>query len=831
MKKLNSIFTLLVAAVIGLSLTACSEDDLDTNQYQQGVHLNVWGPNPVMYGGTVTFKGSNLDQVASIQFPGCTPVTNINVVKAGIPSEINVQLPVEALGEDYVVLTTKTDEKITTKTKIAYEQGIEFESFSPASVMPGETLVITGEWLHLVECVEFCEEVFVSKDDFVSQDRNRIEVVVPETAQSGNVALLDADVTKMSTTEKNNSVYNRIESENILEVGTPTITKVASPRGEAQPMGNLVCKQGETITITGQYFNLVEAVLIGDEDNFVLYVGENDLTISSDGKSISFTLPAEAPDGDINILCRSQVEVPVARLETVVPSECLVSPVPSKNGQPMTISGNDLDVVASIEMPNVSEAIEFSFADGKIAIAAVPVSAQEGNLVLRMTNGKGVEVPFTLVKPVVTAYTPNPVSAGGALTIGGTNLDLVASVTFGEGSDAAEANASADGKTITLTVPMNAKSGAPTLNLINGTTVEVAEITVNEAEFCYATVLPDSETEIKAGSSMTLTIANGDKLTGVEINGKACQYVLTDGDKLIIGIPETAGAASKVRLVSSNGEVTYTIDITPNTEVNTVIWTGAVDLNSWGINWQFGDGSQSAGEDPLAFTKIALAEGDVIHLYATAYNEWWQIQFFNGHWEAQTEIGETFGNGNNVNAGIASLESGCLDIIVTAKMLTEFTTYNDWGYCWILQGEGVVITKISVTHYNSLEQDLSNCLVRQDDQSVNISLPMNVTWDDSGRFRVLIDKEPAIKDMKLKADKSVMYFYTTGTGQLQINNGNWSSWTTIADWDNADEKKMELVLTQDMIDWLKGTQSDGWSSTGMIIQGDGMTLKKVTILP
>ena len=164
-------------------------------------------------------------------------------------------------------------------------------------------------------------------------------------------------------------------------------------------------------------------------------------------------------------------------------------------------------------------------------------------------------------------------------------------------------------------------------------------------------------------------------------------------------------------------------------------------------------------------------------------------------------------------------------------MLTELTTYNDWGYCWILQGEGVVITKISVTHYNSLEQNIANSLVRQDDQGQNISLPINMAWDDSGRFRILIDKDPAIKNMNLKAGKSVMYFYTSGTGQLQINNGNWGSWTTIADWENAGDKKMELVLTQDMIDWLKGTQSDGWSSTGMIIQGDGMTLKKVTILP
>ena len=830
MKKLNSIFTLLVMALVGLSLTACSEDDLDTNQYKQGVHLNVWGPNPVMYGGTVTFKGSNLDQVASIQFPGCSPVTSINVVKAGIPSEINVQLPLEALGEDYVTLTTKTDEKITTKTKIAYEQGIEFASFSPASVMPGEKIVIAGEWLHLVECVEFSDDVYISKDDFVSQDRNSIEVIVPENAQSGVVALLDADVTKMDATEKNNSVYNRIESEIILEIGTPAVSKIATPRSEAEALGSVLCKQGETITISGQFFNLVSSVKIGDENDYLEIECEG-LDIASDGKSLSFALPCIAPDGDINIVCQSGVEVPVAILETVAPAECVAAPNPAKNGQPLTISGKDLDVVASIEMPNVSDAVEFNCNDGKIVIPAVPASAQEGNLVLRMANGKGVEVAYTLVKPVVTAYNPNPVSAGGALTVQGKDLDLVASVNFGEGSDVAEASVAADGTSMTLTVPMNAASGAPTLNLINGTTVVAPEITVNEATFCYVKELPGEDVELKAGAAMTLVVANGDKLTGVEVNGAAVQYVLTEGNKLIIGLPESCGAGTKIRLVSSNGEITYTLDVTPNTEVNTVIWTGAVDLNAWSINWQFGDGTQSAGEDPLAFTKIALAEGDVIHLYATAYNDWWQIQFFNGHWEAQTSIGDTFGNGNNINSGIASLEKGYLDIVVTAQMLTEFTTYNDWGYCWILQGEGVVITKISVTHYNSLEQNISSSLVRQDDQTQNISLPLNITWDDSGRFRILIDKDPAIKDMNLKAGKSVMYFYTSGTGQLQINNGNWGSWTTLADWENADDKKMELVLTQDMIDWLKGTQSDGWSSTGMIIQGDGMTLKKVTILP
>ena len=813
----------LLSCLMAVGLTACSDDDLSTNQYQQGVHLNVFGPSPVMRGGSVHFYGSNLDQVKQVIIPGMDPVTNYEVVKAGIPSEIVVILDKEKPQPGKITLITNTDEKIETLTDLTFIEGIEYASdtqFSPSVVQPDAVLTINGEYLNLVKEVIFADNVVVNAEDFVSQSRYKIEVTVPQEARTGKVILSDGA-----------EIPNWIYSDEILQVTTPVVEKVTTPRGEAAQQETVSCKLGETVTVSGQFFNLVAGVTIGDAETSYITVEEDQLTVSEDGKTLSFTLPAEAPDGDIDLICRSGVAIPAAILETIAPTECVATPNPAKNGQPLSISGKDLDVVASIEMPNVSEAIEFNYNDGKIVIPAVPASAQEGNLVLRMANGKGVEVAYTLVKPTVTAYNPNPVSAGGALTIQGKDLDLVASVLFGEGADVAEVAVAADGNSMTLTVPMNAASGSPTLNLINGATVEAPAITVNEATFCYVKELPGEDVEVKAGSAVTLVVANGDKLTGVEVNGTAVQYVLTEGNKLIIGLPESCGAGTKIRIISSNGEITYTLDVTPNTEVNTVIWTGAVDLNAWGINWQFGDGTQSAGEDALAFTKIALAEGDVIHLYATAYNDWWQIQFFNGHWEAQTSIGDTFGNGNNINSGIASLEKGYLDIVVTAQMLNELTTYNDWGYCWILQGEGVVITKISVTHYNSLEQNISNSLVRQDDQTQNISLPLNITWGDEGRFRILIDKDPAIKDMNLKAGKSVMYFYTSGTGQIQINNGNWGAWTTIADWENADDKKMELVLTQDMIDWLKGTQSDGWSSTGMIIQGDGMTIKKVTILP
>ena len=39
MKKIYSVFTLLVVALAGLSLTACSNNDLDTDQFQGGAHF------------------------------------------------------------------------------------------------------------------------------------------------------------------------------------------------------------------------------------------------------------------------------------------------------------------------------------------------------------------------------------------------------------------------------------------------------------------------------------------------------------------------------------------------------------------------------------------------------------------------------------------------------------------------------------------------------------------------------------------------------------------------------------------------------------------------
>lgn len=672
---------------MGLSLTACSEDDLDTNQYQQGVHLNVYGPQPVMRGGQLRFLGSNLDQISKIQIPGCDEITNIEVVKAGIPSEIKITVPKDGPLVGYLTLITKTDEEIKTKTQLTYEEPIVFSSFSPATIMPGETLTIEGDYLNLVHMIEFADGVQIPEKDFVSQTRYKIEVVVPEEAQTGKINLFDLDLTTVE--DPSVALYNIIESENALNVGTPTITKWSSPRGEAELTGNVTAKMGETITVTGEHFGLVKSVMFTAQDRGTELLV---FTTSEDGKTLTFALPEEAPDGDFVLVARSGVEIPVGTLTTVAPSECVVSPSPVKAGASLVITGKDLDVVNSIEMPNVSTEEEIKFIvnpDGtKLIIESVPETAQEGNLVLRMKNGKGVEVPFTLVKPVVTGYDNSTVSAGGVLTIKGTDLDLVKKVQFGEGTDEVEVKAAEDGKSITLTVPMNAKTGKPTLTMANGTSVEGPELNIEEAVFCYITEMPDfsnKENIPEAGSTLTVPVKNGDKLESIFVNGKKVNHVYAEKTSLLtISIPTNAKKKSTLKLVSSNGEIEYDITVIPAGSITRTLMNGPLDLAGWGANTQ-GLIAQDALDNIPDGASVVLK----IKYTPTADNvqlkgqdgSWGNIDLDNG--EAKEHVYQLDANAKEFTLPLSST--------VIAALKAKST---NWGGLIIFNGTGAIINKI-----------------------------------------------------------------------------------------------------------------------------------------
>lgn len=809
MKKIKNILALLVVALMGLSLTACSEDDLDTNQYQQGVHLNVYGPQPVMRGGQLRFLGSNLDQISKIQIPGCDDITNIEVVKAGIPSEIKITVPKDGPLVGYLTLVTKTDEEIKTKTQLTYEEPIVFSSFSPATIMPGETLTIEGDYLNLVHMIEFTDGVQIPEKNFVSHSRYKIEVVVPEEAKNGKINLFDLDLTTVE--DPSIALYNIIESENALVVGTPTVSKWVSPRGEAELTGGVTAKLGETITVTGEHFSLVSALrFTPKEDDANGKVFETtDFTVSEDGKTLTFALPAEAPDGDFKLVVRSGVEIPVGTLTTIAPTDCVASPSPVKAGAQLIISGKDLDVVNSIEMPNVSDEIKFIVnPDGtKLIIESVPETAQEGKLVLRMKNGKGVDVPFTLVKPVVTGYDNSTVSAGGVLTIKGTDLDLVKKVQFGEGTDEVEVKAAEDGKSITLTVPMNAKTGKPTLTMANGTSIEGLELNIEEAVFCYITEMPDfsnKENIPEAGSTLTVPVKNGDKLESVFVNGKKVNHVYAEKTSMLtVAIPKDASSSSKLKLISSNGEIEYDITVIPAGSITRTLMNGPLDLAAWSANTQ-GLIAQDALDNIPDGANVVLK----IKYTPTADNVqlkgqdggWGNIDLDNG--EAKEHVYKLDANAKEFTLPLSAT--------VIAALKAKST---DWGGLIIFNGTGAIINKIeaeiTIPQEKTIWSGTSSIVSWSGDQSL--------AW---GGY-----------DWSTVKPGTIMRIYyskvTAGAwGCVSLRHGQ--GWGNLPEpipgqYDFPDDAgKYEVTLTENVI-------KDLVDNGGLVITGDNFTFTKITL--
>ena len=799
MKKINNIFTLLVMALMGLSLAACSNDDLDTNQYQGGVSLNAFGPSPVMRGGQLRFIGSNLDQIREVRIPGVDAITTIEVVKAGVPSEIRVTVPHDGPEVGNVVLVANNDQEITTKTTLTYTEGIVIKSITP-SAMPGDVIEIKGDedgYLNLIHSMAFADNVLVSEKDFLQHDRYTIKVKVPEDAKTGKLQFFTADLTVGDAAKHD---YQIVLSDARLIVGTPTVAKVKG-RNEVDAEGTITAKAGETVTVTGDYMQLIKAVKVGG-------VEITEFTIAEDGKSLSFVLPAEAPDGAIDLVCKSDVEVPAAMVETVKPSDCVAAPAPVKAGAALTISGKDMDLVTAVEFDNADalsgEAI--SVAADKVVVTAVPETATEGKLRLVMANGQKVEVEFTLVKPTATGYNANPASAGSTIQITGTDLDLVKSVDFG----GAEANVekddvSADGTTLNVKVPMAAKSGAPVLKLANGVTINAPELTIKEAVFCYVTELPGEDAELHAGQTFVLPIANGDKLTGVEIAGKVCQFIVS-GNTLTVGAPDNAKKGTSVRLISSNGEITYKIDFIPNSEITTVIWTGAFAAGNWA------QGFQTLAWGGYDWSKVTPGTELVVTFGVDPAVGYCQMRFANGNWAALPGTTELEGSDKDGNIAMSN-DAKEYRLVLTQAMIDKLTE-NGLVIC----GAGFILTKVALVEHISLEVDLAGQV--KTNSGKDITYPFSFQWAADGQINLT-------KDFLLglgvkKGSKLIIYKDPTAKGQVQINNSSWSAIYTIADWTPSLE-----VLEQEFDDAMMA----GLNGGGFWIQGDLGGVKKICILP
>lgn len=795
--------------VSSMMMTSCGEDDLDTNQYQQGVRVSAYGPVPVMRGGTLRFLGSNLEQISQVLLPGADPISNIEVVSKGSHSEIRVIVPHDNCSNGKVILVTNDGREIETKTPISYIEGLDPANITiPASAKPGELIRISvpadgDEYLDMIRMVEFAKGVRVGKSAFKSHTRYVIEVEVPIEAMTGKLNLYTADLTDAEEAESNTN-YQIITTESVLEVSCATATKVTSPRGECAVDGQITAKQGETITMTGTFFNLVKSVKIGK-------VEITEINKASD-TSLSFVVPADAADEAIALVCVSGVEVPVATLQTVTPSSLSAAPSKVKAGQQLTISGQDMDLVTGVEFAGAGAIASdnFTVEAGKVIVKSVPANATDQSpLVLRMANGKTVETAYALVVPVIASYDVTTVNAGSKISIAGSDLDLVTAVEFGAGI-VPLADLSVSESAISCVVPMESTSGRPLFVLANGAKIEGPELRIEEAVFCYITELPTEDTKPDAGSVVTVPVKNGDKLTTVSVDGTEVNFVFDEKHgQITFGIPVATGSTGKVKLTSSNGEITYNMPVKPATEVEKVIFMGPVSID-WSSNRVYVEDAMLEG----------VPDNAVLHIEFTQHEAWGQVQINYADW---TQIMFEGSEGGYIKTNTFNDKSiSQIDLPLTAEILENLkskTAAKGENHAIIIQGSDWTINKMSFKWENVLEKDLSALTANMNGAA--IAYPYTLTWGDDGRFR--LSKETLLNDVKVKKGSVLRVYKTAGsTGQVQINNSSWTAIDYLKDW-NGDVELMEKEFDDAMMEAVEGG--------GLVIQGGLSGITKIAILP
>lgn len=510
---------MLVVALVGLSLTACSDgDDLSTDQYGNEISLQSFGPCPVLRGGTLYLYGTNLDQIESVNLPGADPITAYETLQSGYNSKISIQVPAEKCEPGQIVLKTKKGGEITSVSPITYREDIEITKFFVGSEGTmvgnvGDVVTIKGDYLNLMHGVIFAGSDTIKEAEFVGHDRYTIQVKIPAEAHTGVITLTDTikDGTSLETKEE-------------LTINTP----------EATPIKDRNIKAGEILSIKGTSFDQIVSVKF-----------EGATVNAADFKSqsvaeITVAVPAKATDGTFYVVTKSGIEVPVGNIITVVPTQLVATPNPVKNGAELTITGKDMDLITGIAFPNAA-ASQLNKVETTKVTATVPEDAQEGDITLSLANGKTVTVAYTLVKPTVASCTPAAITAGDKTIIKGTDLDLVASITFpGDVEQTVEKFAAQNANAIAVTVPAACAGTGFKLNLKNGTTIEVKDaLSIKAAtDPAIASITPGEAT---AGSTITITGKNFQNIQNLYIGSyKVNRYTSRTNTEIVCQVPANA---------------------------------------------------------------------------------------------------------------------------------------------------------------------------------------------------------------------------------------------------------------------------------------------------
>lgn len=356
MNKLYRLFALSMVALTGLSLTGCSDENLDTNPYNKsGVNIVAFGPSPILRTQEIRITGTNLESVSQVAFPGEGAVVEKAAFNKVDAQNIYVNVP-DASVPGKIKLIVGSDTAATSVTPITFVEPISISSISPTTgLSAGDEVTVKGEFVYNIYQAIFTSGVTgapVEAEDFTYVSRREIRFRVPLAAESGIVTF-------------NDGADWSYESETPLEILTATYTGLSTKTTDF----------GQQIQITGTNLHTVETVMFPGG-------ATSEFAVSEDKQSITTTIPEVTKPGPITLVLYSgaslttdEITLPVVKISKISQSKDL------KVGDVVTITGENFDRITGVTLPSIGEFTGYSIA-GNTLTFTVPTGMGDGKVVL-----------------------------------------------------------------------------------------------------------------------------------------------------------------------------------------------------------------------------------------------------------------------------------------------------------------------------------------------------------------------------------------------------------------------------------------------------------------
>ena len=256
------------------------------------------------------------------------------------------------------------------KTISGSSDKVELLSFGPVGVMHGDKITFVGNNLNKVTSIDLVG-ASIASTAFVSQTKENIVLVVPQSAQEGFVKL------RMSATD---SIVSITKLNFLVPVKIKTMPKTARP--------------GDNITITGDYLNWVTGITFAKGTPAVTIVSQtlNQLVV---------TVPQNAQTGTLFFYTGGVKPLSIETdsvLNVTLPSITSFSPSPAVRLANLTITGNNLDLVKGILFKGITTPITtFVSKTATQLVVTIPAAANKGKITLVAYSDLNVESTASLL--------------------------------------------------------------------------------------------------------------------------------------------------------------------------------------------------------------------------------------------------------------------------------------------------------------------------------------------------------------------------------------------------------------------------------------------------